>query len=385
MRQSADKLRIDVVGTGSHPQDGVTVLYHYYITIDPTTSIITYHKADGQVLPAGFALDIATVVYNLNDCAIWDTKLVNGTLECVFAVFPNVTADSQPPTSHSADYEVHEYWIATFNAVADTWSYEKICDAGTTFAPDWLYAVDRNNPAVDNEFCFSGGICLDQNNSGTVYLSREYGVGDFRLEKWVKGATWTKSADISGNIGGVNARPMQSVGGSTLFYWGGTYTTYNDYTTDVYALDTKTLNTLGNGASSGNGGTSTSVMSSEMLSGSQQCQASSDGNGEDYASVADPTSNDGVAIGVVAGSSLAAPANTSAAQRAALLAAVMHEMGPVLAPALCRWTISERSGRQDFLVASSTAPKGSFSMPSCASANTKAPRTVPIIRCVWSP
>jgi hypothetical protein len=313
-------------------------LYHYYIAIDPVTSAITYHKADGQVLPAGFALSAATVVYSLKDCAVWDTKVVNGTLECVFSVFPNVTTGSQPPTSHSADYEVHEYWIATFDAVAHTWSYEKICGAGTTSAPDWLYAVDPNNPAVDNEFCFSGGICLDQNNPGTVYLSREYGVGDFRLEKWVKSATWTKSADISGNIGGVNARPMQSVGGSTLFYWSGVYTTYNNYTTDLYCVDTKNLSTLGGGASSGSGampvandGLSSSVTSDATLSGTQQTLASSDGNGVDYAPVADPTSSDDMPIALMGASSLPAPTtNMATVQRAALLAAVMREMGPAL-------------------------------------------------------
>src|SRR5690606_8646642 len=84
---------------------------------------------------------------------------------------------------------------------------------------------------------YAGGINLDPQDSDIVYLSREYGESDFRVEQWTRvSGTWTKTADISGDTGGTNARPVAvDVNGTThAVYWSGDYDHYTDYDTEVH-------------------------------------------------------------------------------------------------------------------------------------------------------
>lgn len=210
--------RVDFALNQNHPNDGSYNLYHFYMTV-ASDGTRAFFKSDGTSIGGDGALPLSTSdltqVYDGTSSKswIWDIANDSNGLRVVFATFPSSTA--------------HEYWRGTWSGSA--WSTEKICDGGTTATADYLFS---------GELQYSGGICLDPNDSESVYLSREYGSGDFRLEKWTKsGGSWAKASDISGSTSSVNGRPRATLGRSptNLWYWRGTYTNwFAGFTTNVY-------------------------------------------------------------------------------------------------------------------------------------------------------
>lgn len=209
--------RFDFACTEAQPTEGTTDIYHGYMTI-ASDGTRAYYKSDGTSIGDDTALPLdqtdLTLVYDgtTNRAWIWDLKSYSGTPYVVFAVFVGGTS-------------THEYHRGYWNG--SSWTTEKICDAGTSGTADYLYAA---------EAYYSGGVCLDPNNTEIVYVSREYGSGDFRVETWTKsGGTWSKTADLSGNTSSVNARPVavDNSGSTIVLWWSGTYTSYTSYNTSV--------------------------------------------------------------------------------------------------------------------------------------------------------
>lgn len=224
---SADGLRIDFIATRGQPSEIVNHVYHGYVTINPTTGARTWFKGDTTSIgdDTNLPLDLATdllLIYDgtATNAWVWDLRWIGGTLYCAITYFENSTI---------SDPGNHFYKLGTYDG--DSWSFEDIADGGLT-GDDYLYS---------GEIHYSGGITLTD-NPNVVYLSRKYGAGDFRVEEWTKSGTWSKTVDVSGNTGSVNARPYWPVGGSHVFYWRGTYTAYNNYATDIHVYPDITVN-----------------------------------------------------------------------------------------------------------------------------------------------
>lgn len=221
--------RFDFCVNNGQPNETVNSLYHGYIEIDPTDGSRTYHKSDGTLIGDDTDLPLAvtdlTLVYDgtTSESWIWDLKYIDGQPTCVFTVFPSHGTDS------------HEYHRGRFNG--STWATEKICDAGTTAAVDYLYAGGGET--------YSGGICLDPLDEDIVYASREYGSLNFRVETWTKSGSWSKTADLSGDTSNINARPVavNNNGTTNILWWSGTYASYTSFDTDVYISPATSLRT----------------------------------------------------------------------------------------------------------------------------------------------
>jgi hypothetical protein len=220
--------RLDFVFTSIFPGTGAGSLYHFCMTVD-ADGTRHYYKSDGTLIGHDADLPIgpssATLVYDgsTNRCWDWGIAQCNGTLQIAFAVFTSTTA--------------HEYHRAQWSGSA--WSTEKICDAGTTATSDSIYPTGG-----DPQPYYSAGMCLDLNDANTVYCAREYGAGNFQLEKWVKSGTWSGTA-VSGDTSNVNGRPVVALGRNptSLLYWRGTYTSYTSYSTAIEIDPAVTLRT----------------------------------------------------------------------------------------------------------------------------------------------
>lgn len=222
--------RFDFAVCNGQPEETVNSLYHGYILIDATDGSREYYKSDGTLIGDDTDLPLGTAdctqVYDgtTSECWILDLKVIDGQPTVLFTVFPSHGTNS------------HEYWRGRFNG--STWTTEKIADAGTTGSVDYLYAGGGET--------YSGGGCLDPLDEDVAYLSLEYGgVGDHRLEKWVKSGSWAKTVDISGDTNSDNCRPVAVAHDGTTYvlYWSGTYTTYTDFDTDIHIYPTPSFRT----------------------------------------------------------------------------------------------------------------------------------------------
>lgn len=208
--------RIDVLFTNGNPNEVTCSVYHFYMTV-AANGTRSYFKSDGTSIGGDAQLPIttanATKVYDgaTTNSWVWDLGLVEGNLTALYTTF-------------SADN--HTYRRAVLSG--GVWTSETVCDGGPT-STDYLYAAEPY---------YSGGICLDPNNAAVLYVSRKYGAGDFRVERWEKrGASWVNAATISGDTDSVNARPRwveNSAPATRFMYWRGTYTSYTSYDTDVH-------------------------------------------------------------------------------------------------------------------------------------------------------
>lgn len=217
--------RIDLAFTTGQPNEAVNSLYHIYMEVNAVTSAITFAESDGTDITSDipFGTADATEVYDgtTNECWVWDCVNNSDGLRIAFTVFKNSNED-------------HEYHLATWGG--SSWSTEKITDGGTTATPDYLYLAEAN---------YSGGFCIDLTTSDSVYVSREYGSADFRVEHWEKSGSWSKATDVSGDTSSVNGRPVMAIGDTTqrVWWWEGTYTTYKIYDTNIQCSDTLTVTT----------------------------------------------------------------------------------------------------------------------------------------------
>jgi hypothetical protein len=216
--------RLDFAVTTGQPNEATNSLYHFYMTVD-AGGTRTFLKSDATDITSSIPFDMSelTLVYDgsTDECWVWDICNNSEGLRIAYVVFTNTNQD-------------HEYFIATYSG--GSWTSESVCDGGTTATADYLYATEAN---------YSGGICLDPNDADQAYVSREYGSGDFRVERWAKSGTWAKAADISGNTSSVNARPTATIGLSPtqVYYWRGTYTSFTSYSTALHVTPDVTLRT----------------------------------------------------------------------------------------------------------------------------------------------
>lgn len=117
----------------------------------------------------------------------------------------------------------HMYWYARWTGRG--WSLRQLVDGGPTISPGTL------------EYEYSGGIMLDHNRPGTVYLSRKIGPA-WQLERWVTpdgGDHWRHVQITHG--GTSNVRPVvvreSSDRLSPVAWLRGTYGTYTSFNTSV--------------------------------------------------------------------------------------------------------------------------------------------------------
>lgn len=198
-------------------------VHHGYIQI-AVDGTRTYHASNGTLVGTDANLPFApssfTLVHNgatgppANPSWMYSTRLYDGLPVLVYSVFPGENTD------------VHEYRRAVFDGTS--WTTEKVADGGTTAAADGLYTLVG---AI-----YSGGITLDPLDKDIAYLGREFATAQHRMERWQKiGGTWTKTHDLSGDTGSVNARPYAaSYKGTTyVVWWEGTYTSFTNWDTRV--------------------------------------------------------------------------------------------------------------------------------------------------------
>jgi hypothetical protein len=212
--------RIDVVVASGHPDEtGAGSLYHGYIVV-ASNGTLTFFQTDGtSVTSPPFAPSEFSLMYDGSstnpDGWQYDIDNIGGTPTITYVVLESTNT-------------VHRYYQARWSGSA--WQSDEVCTGGTTGTTDSL------DPTSSVQY--SGGIALDPNDLNTVYASREYGAGDFRIEKWTHtgtfpSGTWAKAADTSGSTGTKNARPycLRGLSPTRVLWWEGTYTSYVSYAT----------------------------------------------------------------------------------------------------------------------------------------------------------
>jgi len=205
--------RIHFALTDGHPRE-VTAnsIYHFFYEQG------AFFRVDGASIGDIGALPVrppqADLVYDASrggaSAWVWDIALdTSGHPVIVYVVLPS---------EHD-----HRYQYARWTGMV--WETHEIVAAGGTI----------DGPA---EPYYSGGIALDHENPGMLYLARETD-GVHELERWTTedgGATWSSEALTSGSDA-TNARPAAVRGGRCglvgLFWWSGRYAGYTDYDTAV--------------------------------------------------------------------------------------------------------------------------------------------------------
>lgn len=203
--------RIDFVVTDGHPNEVATnSLYHFYYTGG------NYYKSDGTLIGDATALPLETTdVTKIFDgatirCWVWEVAIDgDGRPRVAFTTFPTAT-------DHRYNYA---YWTGT------EWVVKEICAAG--------------GPLYVAETYYSGGVTIDHADTNTIYLSKSNG-SQWDLWKYVTaddGDTWV--ATQLTNDSTLQFRPVvpRSADASVpVVYLEGTYTTYENYDTDVVPL-----------------------------------------------------------------------------------------------------------------------------------------------------
>jgi hypothetical protein len=173
--------KIGVAFTNCHPKEGNANLYYAYIAKNEAGEV-SYYRTDGtfiRTLAEGPLEPSDTdLIYQgadpwggFTDAWIWDTAFdPDGNPVMVYATFPSVTQ--------------HTYHWARFDGTA--WQSHVILeDAGGSVADTTI-----GNP----QYYYSGGIALDHDNVGVVYVSHQNDLGGFDLERWETGddgSTWS--------------------------------------------------------------------------------------------------------------------------------------------------------------------------------------------------
>ncbi|MFW6157269.1 MAG: BNR-4 repeat-containing protein [Balneolaceae bacterium] len=187
---SNGKDRIHFAFTDGHPRD------------EPTNSIYYMQYRDDRFLrPDGTEIgniedgpvppEESSLVYDASESGerawIWDVAQdEEGHPVIVYAKFP--------------DNETHIYCYARWNG--EQWKNYELVDSGSWF-PETPEGDEEREPN------YSGGIVLDHENPGTVYLSRQK-EGVFEIEKWTTpdgGESWEEEA-VTRNSQQDNVRPF---------------------------------------------------------------------------------------------------------------------------------------------------------------------------------
>lgn len=183
-----------------------------------------YLKANGDVLSETTCealipqeCDIVYDASKTNEKAwIWDIAFdKNENPVIVYARFSSVLPE-------------HSYWYAHWNGTE--WKNHKITKAG-----HWFQRGEYTKEKIEYECNYSGGVYLDHENTGVVYLSRP--IGDiFEIERWETadaGKHWTSEA-VTHKSAKDNVRPFvirnHKIGQpSLLWMYNYRYPTFRDY------------------------------------------------------------------------------------------------------------------------------------------------------------
>ncbi len=224
-------------GVTGDPGASPVSTYHFYFTVaaDGTRS---WFKSDGTQIGTGdSALPLTAANVTLvadgttRDTLAWDICNIGGTLSILYA--QAVTPAGWTGTAR--------YCRAIYTG--GVWTTEVICDAGTTDGSN----SNLGTPGIIATY--SGGLCCDPFDINSVYVSRAYADGDWRVEKWTRTlGVWGKAIDVTGASGNgrINARPTWCRNNSTtqIYFWSATkYNSYTDYAADVYTYPSLTINT----------------------------------------------------------------------------------------------------------------------------------------------
>lgn len=216
--------RVDFVCTRGHTNEVTdNALYSGYFTVD-AAGARSWFKSDGTAIGSGdsaLPLDI-TDITNI-DGPTAGTNFLHVDLAHVEGVLTLLYTRMTPYD----DATSHEFYLTKL--VAGAWTTPELIvaagESGTT--PHEQYV---------NAWHITGGGCLDPNDADAVYLSRKYGSGDFRLEKWTKSGTWSKTVDISGNTGNMNVDPffVRNAPTTQIMYCRGTISADTTWDMDIY-------------------------------------------------------------------------------------------------------------------------------------------------------
>ncbi len=192
--------RIDFAVTDGHP-DTVTTngIRHFYYEAGG------WFDSSGASIgtpPFHTSADLTTVYDGSAVRAwVWDIQIgADGHPRIVFATFPSTTD--------------HRYHYARWTG--DAWVTSEICAAG--------------GPLYAGQPYYSGGVCIDPDDTDTVYASREAaGVWSlYRYSTGDGGASWSEAS-----MGREGIRPYAIKGVGLLAFLEGRYSTYTDFNTRV--------------------------------------------------------------------------------------------------------------------------------------------------------
>lgn len=211
--------RIDILyndGNAAAAEAFVNSLYHVYLEINQAGNQFSAYKSNGTIIDTWgitggtgivnglvlpFNVGSGTVVFDGTQQRswVWDTRYVNGSLNCAYVVFNRVSNTD----------DAHKYRRAVYNGTS--WTNEDICYAGDSLVPtetgrvpQWI-VLDSD---TGSNSVYSPGICLDPNVTDRVYLGKKYGSQNTRIQQWDKiNGTWGYTSDLTIESG-INARPF---------------------------------------------------------------------------------------------------------------------------------------------------------------------------------
>lgn len=199
--------RIHFLITDKHPQRGDASVFHFWYA---GGQWFDSAGADIGPLPVEHAsmtlINDGTVVNSW----VWDIALDGADPVIVYATFPA-----------EDDHRYHYGWWT-----GSQWETSEIVAGGDTIAPG------------TTEPLYSGGLALNHDDPNVVYLSRQIGIPDWHIERWVTsdgGRTWDSEILVSD---GKNMRPVGVRGGpETVIYFGGVYLHFTKFDTDLFHFD----------------------------------------------------------------------------------------------------------------------------------------------------
>jgi hypothetical protein len=225
-------------------------IYHFYCVIQSDASL-KWYKTDGTDITSTLGTAWTdesnwTPVYTAaNNGVNFSCAVVSGSPVILYA--KNTASGSNGTAIFTAEQARWNgsAWVPYTIGALDSASL----DGGSYAGPD--YIAHGSN--------VSGYPCQDSNDIDTVYLPVAYGASytpalpsqetsgaltDMRLEAWkYNGSSWSKTADVSGNVGAqiVMGVTIQGVSPTQLLYTQGSYSGFTSFNLDLWAYPTLPL------------------------------------------------------------------------------------------------------------------------------------------------
>jgi len=216
---------IDVIYVDAHPDAVNTSTWH--VTIDSAGNV---RKTDGTLI-RNVITDAAAITatqgsqiyaYNATDGRSWAWDVCRDPADStkIYGALVRFPSDTD-----------HRYCWARWNGTA--WTVREVVASGTSIYGQGVVAQPH----------YSGGLCLDRATPTKVYASVEVGTSNvwkiYAYSTANDGVSWT-STDLTPDAAQKNMRPVSPEGkgaivGPSVVWMSGTYTTYQDYSTRVYA------------------------------------------------------------------------------------------------------------------------------------------------------